>query len=97
MKNDEEIVNIGFFKKVWYSITKFEKYPEMATEGFGRAFKYLIILSAFVTICMTIGSTVSMRNLVFQLADYIQNNIPEFTYEDGNIQMNLSEPIFIRK
>lgn len=95
MKNDEEIVNIGFFKKVWYSITKFEKYPEMATEGFGRAFKYLIILSAFVTICMTIGSTLSMRNLVFQLADYIQNNIPEFTYEDGNIQMNLSEPIFI--
>ena len=28
---EEEIKNekIGFFKKVWYSITKLEKYPEM--------------------------------------------------------------------
>ena len=25
--------NINFFKKLWYSITKFEKYPEMAAEG----------------------------------------------------------------
>lgn len=97
MKNNEEIVNIGFFKKVWYSITKFEKYPEMATEGFGRALKYLIILSAFVTLCMTIGSTISMRNVVIQLSDYIQNNIPEFTYEDGNIQLDITEPIIIEE
>ena len=42
-KEDEKyrVVNINFFKKVWYSITKFEKYPEMATEGLGRALKYL--------------------------------------------------------
>ena len=28
-KEDEKyrVVNINFFKKVWYSITKFEKYP----------------------------------------------------------------------
>ena len=32
---------IGFFKKVWYSITKFERYPEMATEGVGSTFAYL--------------------------------------------------------
>ena len=95
MKNNEEIVNINFFKKVWYSITKFEKYPEMATEGLGRAVKYLIILSAFVTVFMAIGSTLSMRNMVFQLSDYINNNIPEFSYENGEIQMDISEPIII--
>ena len=42
MEEKEEVVNINFFKKVWYSITKFEKYPEMATEGFGKAVKYLM-------------------------------------------------------
>ena len=88
MKNNEEIVNINFFKKVWYSITKFEKYPEMATEGLGKAVKYLIILSAFVTVFMAIGSTLSIRNMVFQLSDYINNNIPEFSYENGEIQVN---------
>ena len=33
-----------FFKKVWYSITKLEKYPEMATEGVVKAIKYIMIL-----------------------------------------------------
>ena len=48
-KEDEKyrVVNINFFKKVWYSITKFEKYPEMATEGLGRALKYLAMMCAF--------------------------------------------------
>ena len=27
----------GFFKKIWYSITKIEKYPEMAIDGVGKA------------------------------------------------------------
>ena len=41
-KNDEfRVVNIGFFKKIWLSITKFERYPEMAAEGVGRAISYL--------------------------------------------------------
>ena len=30
-------VKINFFKKVWYSITKFEQYPTMAMEGLKRA------------------------------------------------------------
>ena len=32
---------LGFFKKVWYSITKIEKYPNMAMEGLGNAFIYI--------------------------------------------------------
>ena len=56
-KEDEKyrVVNINFFKKVWYSITKFEKYPEMATEGLGRALKYLAMMCAFITVFMTIS------------------------------------------
>ena len=43
---EKEIKNekIGFFKKVWYSITKLEKYPEMTTLGFASAIKYLIAI-----------------------------------------------------
>ena len=33
--------NYNFFKKVWYSMTKFENYPEMAALGVPRAFLYL--------------------------------------------------------
>ena len=49
MKEREGVVNINFFKKIWYSITNFEKYPAMATEGLGRALKYLIGLTAIIS------------------------------------------------
>ena len=44
-KNENEL-NIqykkpNFFKKVWFSVAKFEKYPEMAAEGVPSALKYL--------------------------------------------------------
>ena len=38
---NEEVKKQGFFKKVWYSITKIERYPEMAAQGLGRAFSYI--------------------------------------------------------
>ena len=37
MEVKEEKVKTKFFKKVWYSITKFEQYPAMAAEGLKRA------------------------------------------------------------
>lgn len=39
---------INFFKKVWYSITKFEKYPEMATEGLGKCYKIFYIYHLYL-------------------------------------------------
>ena len=68
-KEDEKyrVVNINFFKKVWYSITKFEKYPEMATEGLRRALKYLAMMCAFITVFMTISSFIEMKKVVFNL------------------------------
>ena len=34
----------GFFKKVWYSIDKIEKYAELSAEGLKSALKYLAML-----------------------------------------------------
>ena len=33
MEENKKLANISFPQKVWYSITKFEQYPTMATEG----------------------------------------------------------------
>lgn len=95
MEGKEEVVNISFFKKVWYSITKFEKYPVMATEGFKRAIKYLIMLTAIVTVFIAIGSILQMKTLVSDFAKYVQDNIPEFLYAEGKITMDTEEPIVI--
>lgn len=97
MNNKEEVVNINFFKKVWYSITKFEQYPAMATEGLKRAIKYLIMLTAIVTVFVMIGSILQMKTLVTNLAKYVEDNIPEFSYTEGKITMDTENPIVINE
>ena len=44
---------MGFFKKVWYSIIKTEKYPDMAAEGVKKAGEYLIKIVAIVALIMS--------------------------------------------
>lgn len=95
MKEREGVVNINFFKKVWYSITKFEQYPAMATEGVARAIKYLITLVAIVTTFVMCGSLVQMKKTVNDLSQYIEQNIPDFTVTDGKVEMNIEQPIKI--
>ena len=97
MKENEEVVNINFFKKMWYSITKFEQYPAMATEGLARATKYLIALTAIVTLFLTIGSMLEMNKMMGNLSDYINNNIPEFSYAEEKLTMDIQEPIVIEE
>lgn len=95
MERKEEVVNKKFFKKVWYSITKFEQYPAMAAEGLKRTIIYLIILTAIVSIFGMISSLIETNKMMEELAQYIQDNIPEFSVTDGNLTMEISEPIII--
>ena len=91
----EKSNNINFFKKVWYSITKFEKYPDMAAEGVYKAIKYLIILMVILSIFLTVSSLIESRKMILDLSQYIQDNIPEFSYQDGNISMEIEEPMIL--
>lgn len=95
MEEKEEVVNINFFKKVWYSITKFEQYPAMATEGLKRTIKYLIMLTAIVSVFVMVGALLQIKTLIGDLTKYVQDNIPEFSYSDGNLSMDIEEIIVI--
>ena len=95
MEENKTQPKIGFFKKVWYSITKFEKYPDMASEGLKNTIKYLIIAVAIVTVFIVIGSLIEMHDLVGKLSNYIETNIPEFSYSDGKLSMELDQPMII--
>ena len=83
----------GFFKKVWYSIDKIEKYAELSAEGFGKAIKYLsilvIILAMISSLVSTYRTSVEMKNI----AQYINENAPELTYNDGTLQVQSEEVI----
>ena len=95
MEENKKLANISFPKKVWYSITKFEQYPTMATEGLGKAIKYLMIMVVIVTVFSIIGSVIKVNKLVWNISEYIEQNIPDFKFEDGKISMDINDPIII--
>ncbi|MCI9064073.1 MAG: DUF1189 domain-containing protein [Clostridia bacterium] len=89
MENNEEyrVVNINFFKKIWLSITKFERYPEMATEGVGRAISYLAKLMVIFSIVVVAGAMYNFNKTLNQGIQYIDENFSEINYEDGILKI----------
>ena len=95
--NNNEEVNkkIGFFKKLWYSITKIEKYPEMAADGFGKAISYVIKLVIILSIVLCIWLVIEAYGVLKDGLNYLQNEFPEFSYKDGILTVESDEPIII--
>ena len=75
MNEEERIVKIPHYKKFWYSITKFEKYPEMAAEGVGRAFLYYIWLFFIFAIIIAIGLVIRFSQIDEQQLFELEDNI----------------------
>ena len=85
---EEEIVNIPKYKKFWLSITKFERYPEMATEGVGRAFGYLIWLIFIFSIIFAIALIIKFADLAKKGIDFFDKNFNEISYSEGTLTLD---------
>lgn len=92
---DQNQKKLGFFKKLYYSITKFEKYPEMAAEGTASAFKYLVQLMILFSIIVSIGLVIELHETIKKGTDYIQNQLPDFYFNNGILNMDSNEVIRI--
>lgn len=88
--NEKGIVYIPFYKKIWYSITKFEKYADMATEGVGRAISYFICLILLFSMIFSLVLCIRTSSVINEIEDYLNSNINNISYEDGilNIDVN---------
>ena len=83
----EQFLKLNFFKKIWYSIDKIEKYGEMSAQGFPRAISYLfqiIIILALIVAGTTLYQT---RNAINQVAQFVKDEIPNFTYSDNELKL----------
>lgn len=95
IQNEQEsnIKKIGFFKKVWYSITKLEKYPELSAQGLSKAIKYVAQLAIVMAIVSSIISVYGTKKLIDNAIIYISENAPEFVYKDEILTINSDEKI----
>ena len=92
---EEETKNerYGFFKKVWYSITKIEKYPEMTTLGFASSVKYLALIMIIFSVILSLGLAYKTYTLVNNWVSYYENEFPDVSYKDGTLKVESEEPI----
>ena len=96
-KNEEykELKGKGFFKKVKYSVFNIEKYPEMATEGLGKALSYIAKLVVILAIVLSIWTLWQTYQIIKEGVSYLENQFPDFSYSDGILTVNTEEPITI--
>ena len=87
-KEESNILKVNFFKKVWYSITKIEKYPEMAAEGLGKAISYSMKIIAILAVVLCLGIVYETYNLMQDGINYLQNEFPEFSYKENKLDIN---------
>ena len=94
-EKQEKEMKKGFFKKIWYSIYKIEKYSELSAEGFGKAIKYLVILIIILSIASSSVSVYKTSKDIKEVSKYINESAPEFSYSDNILSVNSQEPIII--
>lgn len=92
---NEEKIKMGFFQKVWNSITKIEKYPDMAAEGLGRAFTYIAKVVAILAIVLCLGMMYQTYQMLQEGIQYLQNEFPDFSYQEGILKVSSEQRLTI--
>lgn len=94
-KQDEKNLKMGFFKKLWNSITKIETYPEMAAQGLRQAIGYLAKIVLILAIVLCAGILYQTHNLLQEGVQYLKNEFPEFSYQNGTLNVEAEQEIVI--
>lgn len=85
----------GFFNKLYNSIVKIENYPEMAAQGLGKAISYLAKIIVILSIILCLGMIYQIHQLVQEGISYMKYEFPEFSYNDGTLNIESQDVIRI--
>lgn len=77
---------ITFFDRLKVAIFKLEDYGMFLGERPATAFKYFFILVLLVSVIMTFATTYDFLKMINKTHSYIQNELPEFIYDEGKIK-----------
>ncbi len=88
---DRGFLYIPQWKKIGISISKFERYPEMAAEGVGRAILYLLLLAFICSIIISACLTYKFNGLLKEEVKILNENISVINYKDGILQVEFAD------
>ena len=91
--NENKQKKISFFKRIKLAIFNLENYDMFAAEPLLKAIGYFIklvlLFSAIISIAITHNFITDYKNTI----KYVEENIPDFTYQDGNIIVKQEDTI----
>lgn len=79
---------ISFFDRLKVAIFKLEDYGMFLGERPTTAFKYFLILILLVSVILTIVTTYDFVGMINRSKNYIENELPEFVYEEGKVKFD---------
>jgi len=78
-------LKMNFFVRAKRAICNVERYGEFLLEKTSTAVKYFLILILIVTLVLTIVSTYQFSKIANKAINYVRNDLPDFTYENGKV------------
>lgn len=79
---------IGFFERIKRSIFNVEKYGEFLLEKTSVSVKYFLLLTFIISIVLAAVTTYHFSKLVNKAFNYITDELPNFTYNDGVVSFD---------
>lgn len=94
VENDKKI---NFWKKIYYSIFKLDEYENMINEGLKKSIKYFFSLVSVIAIVSSIFFTYETNKSIKEFVSYIDDNIPNFTVENNELNIEDGEATILDK
>ena len=91
----ESVKKSNFFKTVLNSITNLDKYPEVASQGFKKAYIYFIQLTFLLAVVMSLITIFNFNKTAKNLSNYLSQKVPNFSYSNNLLKLENKEEIFM--
>ncbi|HEX2947626.1 MAG TPA: DUF1189 domain-containing protein [Clostridia bacterium] len=86
---------MGFFSRLYYSITSFDKYRNFLRQSTGKAVVYLLILSLFAAVGISIKAGIESNKFIDEVITYVSVKIPDFELANGKLAVKGQMPIVL--
>ncbi len=87
--------NMGFFSRLYYSITSFDKYRYFLRQSTSKAVIFLLIVSIFIAAIISVQAGIESNKIIDGIITGISGKIPDFQLADGKLDVSGKMPIII--
>ena len=92
---EDKKTGIHFFKKVWYSITKINKYEEMRKDWIVKSIKYILTLILLISIVLAIFETISQISISNKAISYLDEKLPKMKFKDNSLSIEGEDAVIL--